>query len=399
MCQFQHTEYDGTQDLPGHLKKVMTDKHNKFPRTRIICAAGACMLLAGCAGQTWIKPAIPPLQNQPSHKIADVDILGVSTAMAQFVERHIPSDTKRSDKAFSLTYATLDRNFFDFEYDPSLTLTAEDAFRQKTGNCLTFSSMFIAMAREAGLNAWYQEVEIPKKWSNVNETLLISRHVNAVVQDAKMEYVVDVSRNDRGEVEWRRRISDKEALSQCYNTLGADALIENQLATAYAYFAKAIETNPNAAYIWSNLGVVYRRNGQAEDAEAIYLSALELEPGEAVALNNLYTIYVEQGNEEAALAVQSQVEKHRRKNPYYLHHLSVTAVNEQRYRDANRLLKRAIKIDESEYRFHVTLARSLYLSGARDEARLSLDRAKELAPPSAKLDVVSLAELINTPDI
>jgi hypothetical protein len=82
----------------------------------------------------------------------------------------------------------------DFDYDPQVTLQADEAFAARTGNCLTFSSLFIAMAREAGLEAWYQEIAIPPKWRAVNDTLLVSMHVNAVVEDNGKRYTVDVSR-------------------------------------------------------------------------------------------------------------------------------------------------------------------------------------------------------------
>jgi len=205
--------------------------------------------------------------------------------------------------------------------------------------------------------------------------------------------VVDVSRKYRNEEVSSRRITDKEALAQFYNNLGADALVENQLAKAHAYFVKAVETDPFAAYIWSNMGVVYRRNGQTEDAKAIYQTALNLDSEELVALNNLYSIHMEQGNEAAARDIQKRVERHRRKNPYYLQHLSVQAVEEQRYDDSIKLLRRAIRLKEEEYRFHVSLAQSLALNGETVKAQQSLQRAKELAPSRRELDAINLTEL------
>ena len=38
---------------------------------------------------------------------------------------------------------------FDFAYDTQLTLTAAEAFASRRGNCLSFTSMFVAMARLA----------------------------------------------------------------------------------------------------------------------------------------------------------------------------------------------------------------------------------------------------------
>jgi Flp pilus assembly protein TadD len=358
----------------------------------LFCATAAAMLLTGCAGQIWTKPPIPPLENHIPHEVAEQNILGVSEEMRQFLDRHLPSEMKGTSKAFALAYASMDQNFLAFDYNPAKTLSAEDAFTQKTGNCLSFSNMFIAMAREAGMKAWYQEVEVPTEWSSVNETLLVSRHVNAVAKDAYMEYIVDVGKKYRADETMSRKISDREALAQFYNNLGVDALIDNQLAVAYAYFVKAIETYPTRAFFWSNLAVVYRRNGQMADAEATYKTAIRLDSNEMVAHNNLYAIYIEQGNEAAARDIKSRVERHRRKNPYYLQQLSVEAVDEGRYDDAVKLIRKAIKIKEEEYRFHVTLASYLALSGEQDKALKSLERAKQLAPSSSALDEIELIE-------
>jgi len=356
------------------------------------CAIAAVILLAGCAAQTWTEPTIAPLENQVPYRVANQNILGVSEEMKQFLDKHLPRNMKGKSKAFALAYASMDPNFLDFDYDPAKTLGAEDAFAQKTGNCLSFSNMFIAMAREAGMQAWYQEVEVPTEWSSVNETLLVSKHVNAVANDTYMDYIIDVSKNYREEETTSRRISDEEALAQFYNNLGVDALIDNQLSAAYAYFVKAIRTHPDGAFFWSNLAVVYRRNGQTKDAEATYLTAIRLDSDETVAINNLYSIYTEQGNETAAREMKSRVERHRRKNPYYLQQLSVEAVDEGRYNDAIKLIRRAIRIKEEEYRFHVTLASYLALSGEDDAALQSLERARQLAPSASALDDIELID-------
>ena len=141
-------------------------------------------LASACATQQEIDlPPIPPLLNQPTYDIESVDLLGMSNEMQQFVETHMGHRLGSESRAWSLAYAMLDPWVLDFTYDPSVTLTAREAFRTRRGNCLTFSNMFIAMAREAGLPAWYREVEIEPEWSSIDDTLLVSLHVNAATRD------------------------------------------------------------------------------------------------------------------------------------------------------------------------------------------------------------------------
>jgi len=346
-------------------------------------ALAFALLLAACASVPLAPPPIPQLAGHAEVEIADVDLLRLTPEMREFTKRYASEGSDEAGKAWKLAYAALDPYLMDFSYDPMVTLPADEAFRAGRGNCLTFSSMFIAMARDAGLRAWYQEVIVPPEWSAVNETLLVSKHVNAVVAEWGDRYVIDVSRRKQMPLEQTRRLSDDEALAQYYNNRGAEALLGNDLPTAYAYFRKALEARPGLAYVWSNLGVVFRRNGQTADAILAYKAAIEQDPGHEVALNNLHTLYTEEGDLEAAAVIEQRVERNRRNNPYYLHHLAEVANEEQRWADAIDLLNRAIRLEANEYRFHYALAQAQYGSGQPEVARASLDRARELIPPGS----------------
>ena len=113
--------------------------------------------------------------------------------MKAFVDRMLAGQATDDDRAWILAWSMLDPNILDFSYEPRVTLTAQEAFRTREGNCLTFSNMFVAMARYAGIETWYREVESEPEWSSVDETLLVSRHVNAAAVYRGTEYVIDVS--------------------------------------------------------------------------------------------------------------------------------------------------------------------------------------------------------------
>jgi Flp pilus assembly protein TadD len=355
-------------------------------------------LLGACANPPLIKRDIPGLSGQARYEIDRIDPLAISPEMSAFVQAHINRPDASGGRAWPLVHAAVDPNILNFEYDPSVTLSAQDAFQARTGNCLTFSNMFIAMARQAGLQAWYREVKTPAKWSSVNDTMLVSMHVNAAVRDRGKEYVIDVSRRKVEHNEQVRRLTDLEAEAQFYNNRGVDALIENDLAAAYSYFSLALATYPDLAYVWSNLGVVFRRNEQVEDARFAYQSALEIDPQHSVSLNNLYVILEEEGDFEAAEKTYARVEHIRRGNPYYLHLLAQIAIDEARYSDAVDLLKKAITLDRREYRFYQTLAQSQLLLGETSEARSSIERARQLAPEELDIDLITLSAENPLPD-
>lgn len=369
----------------------MTGSFWKLTEFRALLAIALSALLVSCAGAPGRNPPeIPELKNQPEYDLPDIDMLAMSAEMKQFVKQHAREDSRSEPSAWALAFATMSPDVLRFQYDPQITLPADSAFHEGMGNCLTFSAMIIAMAREAGLEAYFQEVEIQPEWSNVNDTMLVSKHVNAVIYQKQRKYTVDVSRRKSKTDDRTRRLSDTEAQAQYYNNLGAEALIDGNTALAYAYFRKALELDHRLDYIWSNIGVILRRNGQTDEAVFAYRTALQLDPHQAVGLSNLYVIYTEDGDIEAAAELQARVEKIQRKNPWYVQSLAETAIEEQRYPEAVTLAKQAVRMDGDEYRLHYTLARSQYLAGNASLAQESLERARELAPTTRERQSLEL---------
>jgi tetratricopeptide (TPR) repeat protein len=386
--------YHGRHDERQHGLSMLLKRDGKRHRAGLFSAApAACLaliaalspMLSGCAHQAVGQITFPPLEAQPERIIENVDILAVSDEMNRFLDRYAASDLDKNERAWSLVHALSDRMLMRFEYDSYLTLTAQQAFAQHTGNCLAYSSLVVALARAAGLKAWFQEVGVPPNWDSAEETMLVGKHINAVVQTPRGHYTLDVSGEELLDTYRKRKVSDAEATAQYYNNMGVDALLEDDLPEAWAYFDKALKTSPDSGFIWSNMGVVYNRNGQTDQAQRIYESALSIDSGHMTAAHNLYKIYEEQGDTEAADELRSKVNRHRNKNPYHLAARSKEASEAGQHDEASRLLRRAIRLESSDYRLHLALAESLFLEGEDKAARKSLERARKLAPDAPEL--------------
>lgn len=350
---------------------------------------GRALLLAGllvlgaCATQnpTNLKP--PPLLNAgPEIQVADVDVLAVSPAMDEFLERYILNYSNPQTRANLLMNAISGNGVLGFDYDETFTLTSTDAFEAAAGNCIGFSNMFIALARRAGLKAKYQEVFRRPEWSTREETVLLIKHINVKMITPGYSYVVDVSGIRIEPNAPRRIIGDSYAKALYFNNIGAEALINNDLPTAWAYMAKAIETEPLLTDSWVNMGVVLGRNEQLQDAAHVLRKALQIDPSEHAALSNLYEVYIAMEDFESASQLEGKVERYRQKNPYYLLQLSEEALIQDNHGESLRLLKRAIRINENDHQLHFALAVTQYLSGDIEAAAHSLLRARELAPPN-----------------
>jgi len=350
--------------------------------TRAVFTWASVLLLGACATQQQIGMVPPPplLHQDAGVEVADVDLLAMSPAMNEFLDRYILQYSNRQTRLHLLTTAVTSSGILGFDYDAGRSLSAREAFDARAGNCIGFANMMVALARASELKASYQEVFRRPVWSSRGDTVLLMKHVNVVIEGTRQDYVMDVSGLDIHPSARRRLVDDNYAKALYLNNLGAEALLENDLPTAYAFMARAIEVAPMVTDSWVNMGVVFGRNEQLDDAITVFKRALEIDPYQYSAMSNLYEVYVEQGNLEAAGVLQARVDRYRKNNPYYLLHLSNEALVQEQFDESLDLLRRAIRKQKDDHMLHFAMARTQYLSGEKAAAEDSLGRARELAP-------------------
>ena len=355
---------------------------HSFLSGRIIILLAGTLMLGACASVQTEKITPPPLLNSgPAVQVEDKDVLAVSPAMEAFLERYILKYENPKTRLDLLISSVRTSGAMGFEYDESRTMTASEAFETRSGNCVAYSNMIIALARRAGLNARYQEIFIRPHWSDhTDDTVLLVKHVNVVIQYGQFRWAVDVSGVKIHPTDRRRLIEDSYAKALYLNNIAVQSLLENDLPTAYAYMRKAIEADSGVIDSWVNLGVIYGRNDQLDDAAFTFQQALRIDPGDHSALSNLYEVYIEQENFAAAAELEPRVERYRRNNPYYLLRLSNEALELEQYDESISLLRSAIRKKKDDHKLHFALAKTQYLSGELAAAEDSLLRARELAP-------------------
>jgi Flp pilus assembly protein TadD len=309
-------------------------------------------------------------------QLASVDVLAVNGEMRAFLDERIPSHASRESKVELILHAILQEGLH-LNYHSFKTLTAEEAFYQRQGNCLSFTNLFVALAREAGLQVEFQEVDVPPSWDRRGDNHLFNRHINARVRlPYKGEKAVDFNLSDFDVEYARRRITDEYAKAQYHNNLAVYWLDEKQLKLAYLNIREAIRLYPEAAYFWTNLGTLHRRVGDSLRAEAAWLEAIRL-ADEPSAISNLARLYEQQGKKQLATQYADAAESYRRKNPYYLYDLGEAAYQEGDYLEASSLLLRAVRLRQDEHEFYSLLGLSQLHLGDKAAALRSFDLAEK----------------------
>ena len=129
-----------------------------------------------------------------------------------------------------------------------------------------------------------------------------------------------------------------------YNNRGVETMANGNNTKAFLYFRKAIDLNPNAHFIWSNLGVLYQRGEQLELAESAFRHALSFGKLEPLSGGNLARIYRSKGKHEEAEALELAIQGVLNRNPYFKYKMAVHAYTEGDTKSALTIISSAITL-------------------------------------------------------
>jgi len=310
---------------------------------------------------------------------SEVDILEMTPEMVAFLENAIKGARNRYARMKRLIYAIMGSDNFELIYDDT-TRTARQTFEDRRGNCLSFTNMFVAMARYLEIQASYQEVDIPPDWSLAGESFLFSQHVNVHVDLGADEIrIVDFNMYDFNTTYERRIVSDQRARAHYFSNMVVEYMLAGDNGKAYANFRQAILEDDSFEPAWVNMGILHRREKLPAYAEAAYTRALEINQFDPVAMSNLASLYDEAGLTEKAQQYRDWVQSHRMKNPYYRYYLARDAVAEGSYQSAIDHLNYAIRQRDNESRFYSLLSVSYLMSGDKKAAERWMKKAEEVA--------------------
>jgi len=312
-------------------------------------------------------------------ELNDIDVLGLDQEMLSFLDEHVNREHQRTLKLHKLLYAIITEGSFGLEYD-EITRTAQETFQARLGNCLSFTNMFVAMARDVGIEVTYQEVEIPPDWTLEGDTYVLNRHVNVYIDLGRGgTKVVDFNIDDFRSSYDRQLISDERALAHFYSNIGVEYMQKHEPLEALRYFRKAVASDHQFAPVWSNLGALYSRAGHFKYAEAAYLRTLEINPQELIAMSNLGRLYESLGQTERAEWYSKQTNLHRMRNPYYRYHLAHDAFLAKDYDTAIGHLKYSVRKKKNEDTFFFLMGLSYLQKGNESAARRWLEKAEQVA--------------------
>ena len=219
------------------------------------------------------------------NEVPSLAMLETDDAMLAFIAEYV-GEAKSASRRFERLLRGLSREGYfseTYSYDAGQTLTAAETFNKKTGNCLSYTTMFIALARSIELSAYYQIVDIPANWDAEGGYLIRYSHINLVIDDVNVdsqgtrEVTVDFNAVEPSPQYSRWRISDQDATALFHSNRSVDHMVAGNARMGFAHLRKALQLMPNNADLWLNLGAFYAKQKQPQMAVLAHRVVLEMD--------------------------------------------------------------------------------------------------------------------------
>lgn len=345
--------------------------------SRALAAGLLLALLGGCAGTGLPPPvfggdAVDALGAGPAAQLVS-DPYALDDAHRQWLRENVDTKARAEDRLYGLVALFETGGPLELDYDLAVTTDARGTLEARRGNCLAFTVLFVALARELNLEAQVQEIAIPASFSRIEDVVVSNRHVVARGRLPGKEWEVDFGQLVRPEGTPERRLSDREVAAAVASNQGAAAIARGE--DARGLLRAALATDPGLVQGWINLGVALRRDDEIAGAEYAFRRALALGPGESSALAGLLRLYKAHAPDTAD-TLESRMAALRAKNPYNMNFRGLAQARAGDLQAAEANFRRAVRLNEDEPWLHLALVRNRVAAGRPEAAHEALVDAR-----------------------
>lgn len=362
------------------------------------------LVLAGCAtSPPGGAPALPladhlfePVPVMPAETLfrlddamqAHVDRLLRAPHRGELARLDLPSPAHR------LVRSLAEGGQMRLDYDASRTRTAQEAFHDRAGNCLSLVILTAAFADALGLEVRFQSVPVTEAWERQGDLHFYIGHINLAIATRPMPVgsaggpwrewlVVDFLpgadlRRQRHEPIERHRV-----VAMFMNNRAAELLAQGRLDAAYAWAREALKQDAAFGGAANTLGVVYLRRGEPVWAERALRHALSVAGADAVAgahaWGNLALALQRQGRDDEARQALAQWQRLQPVAPFEDLLRAQQAMRDGDWDQARRLVQRELTRMPDQHELHFWLAVALSNLGQDLDAARHLERAIEQA--------------------
>lgn len=281
-----------------------------------------------------------------------------------------------------------DRVSLHFQYQSNVSLTAVEAFHQRKGDCLSYTNLFLGIARHLKIPAYFVHVSEARNYYERGGIFFVSTHMavgygGGSIGQGGSPYTVIVDFTEEAS-DWRlylyQAVDDATAVALFYNNIAVDRMLEGRVEEAERMVRYLLSRRPAMKELYNNLSVLLMRQGRYGEA----LQILEEAMGRFPAYQPLYTNAVQAargaGRPDLAQVFLDRGRKVAEEDPFFLFNEGVNAFREGRLEFAEERFRKALKKQPNNPFLYAWLSRVLLQAGRKAEGVEAFRKAEELAP-------------------
>ncbi len=362
-------------------------------RHRPLWIGWACALLVACASTQ--PRGGEPASLEESIRALGIDLeafvqpLELSPEMKEWAHANVSRGAGEKERLYELMDALVKRKGLAVRYMRDGTGTAREVFASGEANCLSFTNLFVALAREVGVRAYFLSLPDEARYGQEGDLVVRWEHVTAGWGSSNERTVLEfgfVPEEER--YLSARRLSDLTALAMFYANRGAEALIAGDKEEARWWLETAVVLDPAWSHGWLNLGVVRRRQGDLEGAERAYRRGIEANPEHLQLYSNLATLLRIRGELDSAGELLRLLDRKSNRNPFTYLALGDMALGEERLDDARRFYRRALTLNRDHAESRAAMGLWELASDRPDKALGWLERAERVAGGAERVELL-----------
>jgi Flp pilus assembly protein TadD len=337
------------------------------------------LLAAGCAssGPVGSPELYKDLRSRGLDPRSVIVPFEITDEMRAWAHKQVPDSTPKSERLEALLAALVDPQRFNLVYEPGHTSTAREAFESHKANCLAFTSLFVGMARELGLPAFYLDVNDVEKFEKDGDLMVVSGHVSGGynIGGGKVK-ILDFTPSTQPGYRRVRPLTDLRAVALYYSNRGAEMIRSAHGQDPLPWLRKAVVIDPEFGGAWVNLGVGLRRAGDVAGAEAAYRKALEVDPATAAGYTNLAALLRVRGRDSEAGELLNLAARADSRNPFSYIALGDLSLSHGRLAEARRFYQKALRLNRDDASVYAALGLVALAGGDSREAQRWLRKAE-----------------------
>ncbi|MEW6991651.1 tetratricopeptide repeat protein [Colwelliaceae bacterium 6441] len=316
---------------------------------------------------------------------SEQEIFALDDEMKEMVNREILRYKDPKKRAKLLLKQLFSKEDINLAYQNSANLTARQAYRNQSANCLSLTIMAYALAKEANLDVNFQEIKVPEYWVRNGQYNMLTGHVNLALKEPRESYKMIVYQSEILQIDFdpeiykrsfpKKFINKNTVIAMFYNNKGAENLVSGNYSLAYAYFKKATFIDPSFSSAWGNLAILYKLKKRNKIAKKSYELAIALDPNNLTAISNLSRLLRESGEIAQSDKMNESIHNKRYKNPYYHGLLAEEAFYNGANDNAIMHYKKAISMNRRVHEFYFGIAKVYLAQNDHENAQRAMNKA------------------------